>query len=264
MRAMASTFRLDITDGVGWLTLTQPRHLNPLNLAGARDLRQAVADIRRDPAIRALVLTGEGRSFSAGGDVGEFHANLHRTSDFFDELIGHLHATITDLLAMPKPVVAGVNGVVAGGAMGLFMAADLAIAAERASFVMAYTGIGVSPDGGSTFFLPRMLGSRRALELLLTNRKLSAREALDWGLVNQVVADDQLDATMRALAARLASGPTRAFAQARALVLGSHARSAADQLEAEKRALLAMAATADFREGVTAFVEKRTPTFTGR
>lgn len=148
--------------------------------------------------------------------------------------------------------------------MGLFLAADLAIAAESATFVMAYTGIGVCPDGGSTFFVPRLVGQRRALELMLTNRRLSAREALDWGLVNQVVPDADLVAAVRAQAERLAHGPTLAFAQARALLRQSFSNTAEAQLEQEARSLAAMGATADFREGVTAFVEKRSPSFSGR
>jgi 2-(1,2-epoxy-1,2-dihydrophenyl)acetyl-CoA isomerase len=259
-----SSLRIDITDQIGWLTLTRPRQLNAIDLACARELARATQELGRDPSVRAVVVAGEGRAFSAGGDVAEFHSHVDSGSAFLAELVGHLHVAILHLLEMPKPVVAAVNGVVAGGGMGLFLAADLAIAAESAAFVMAYTGIGVCPDGGSTFFVPRLVGARRALELMLTNRRLSAREALDWGLVNQVVPDADLAATVRAQAERLANGPTLAFAEARALLRQSFSNTAKTQLEQEARSLAAMGATADFREGVTAFVEKRSPAFSGR
>ncbi len=259
-----SALRIHESNGVGFLTLARADRLNAIDLAAARELRAATGELRRNDAIRAVVVTGEGRAFSAGGDVAEFHANLDRAPAFLTELVGHLHAAIRDLLEMDKPGVAAVAGVVAGGGMGLFLAADLAIAAESASFVMAYTGIGVSPDAGSTFFVPRLIGARRALELVLTNRRLSAREALDFGLVNQVVPDADLAATVRGQAERLAAGPTRAFAQARALIHRSFASSPAEQLAEETRSLAAMGATEDFREGVTAFVEKRRPVFRGR
>jgi 2-(1,2-epoxy-1,2-dihydrophenyl)acetyl-CoA isomerase len=259
-----SSLRIEITNHVGTLTLARPRQLNALDMTAARELAQATQELAQDSSVRAVVIAGEGRAFSAGGDVGEFHANVDRGSAFLAELVGHLHIAIVNLLEMPKPVLAGVNGVVAGGAMGLFMAADIAIAAESASFVMAYTNIGVCPDGGSTYFVPRLIGSRRALELMLTNRRLSSREALDWGLVNQVVPDADLAASVRAQAEKLASGPTLAYAQARALVRQSFSNSAKAQLAEEAASLAAMGATADFREGVTAFVQKRTPSFSGR
>lgn len=265
MRRMdSSSLRIDIADHVACLTLTRARQLNALDMVAARELAQATQELARDPSVRAVVITGEGRAFSAGGNVGEFHANVDRGPAFLTELVGHLHIAILNLLEMPKPIVAGINGVVAGGGMGLFLAADLAIAAESATLVMAYTNIGVCPDGGSTYFVPRLIGARRALELMLSNRRLSAREALDWGLVNQVVPDDELAATVRAQAERLAQGPTLAYAKARALVHQSFSNSAKTQLAEEARGLAAMGATADFREGVAAFVEKRKPTFSGR
>jgi 2-(1,2-epoxy-1,2-dihydrophenyl)acetyl-CoA isomerase len=259
-----SALRTEIADGIGWLALSRPDRLNAIDLGAAQELRRATGELRRDPTVRAVVVTGEGRAFCAGGDVGEFHAHADRAPAFLAELVGHLHVAILDLLEMPKPVLASVNGVVAGGGMGLFLAADLAIAAESASFVMAYTGIGVSPDAGSTFFVPRLVGARRALELVLTNRRLSAREALDWGLVNRVVPDAELAGATQRQAQSLASGPTLAFAQARALLRRSFSTAVEAQLEQEARSLAAMGATADFREGVTAFVDKRRPAFSGR
>jgi 2-(1,2-epoxy-1,2-dihydrophenyl)acetyl-CoA isomerase len=263
-RMSFASVRIDIADHVGTLTMARPRQLNALDLTSARELAQATQELGRDPSVRAVVISGEGKAFSAGGDVAEFHANVDRGSEFLAELVGQFHIGIMNLLEMPKPVIAAVNGVVAGGAIGLFLAADLAVAAESATFVMAYTGIGVCPDGGSTFFVPRLIGSRRALELMLTNRRLGAQEALDWGLVNQVVPDAELATTVRTLAQRLASGPTLAYAEARALVRQSFSNTAKAQLEQEARGIAAMGATADFREGVTAFVEKRKPKFTGK
>jgi 2-(1,2-epoxy-1,2-dihydrophenyl)acetyl-CoA isomerase len=259
-----SSLRIDLADGVGWLTLTRPQQLNAIDLVAARELADATGELRQDASVRAVVVTGQGRAFSAGGDVEQFRAEIAHAPAFLTELVGHLHVAILHLLEMPKPVLAAVNGVVAGGGMGLFLAADLAIAAESAAFVMAYTGIGVSPDAGSTFFVPRLIGMRRTLELVLTNRRLSAREALDWGLVNQVVPDGELARAAGQQAERLAQGPTLAFAEARALVRQSFASTAAVQLQHEARSLAVMAATADFREGVAAFVEKRPPAFNGR
>ena len=147
--------------------------------------------------------------------------------------------------------------------MGLAMATDLAVAVDTAVFTMAYTGIGVSPDGSSTFFLPRLVGTRRAMELILTNRVLSAAEALDLGIVNRVVPADKFDVAVGKLAGRLAKGPTLAYVRARELVMASHGNDPLAQMDAEAVSILAAASTDDFYEGVSAFIEKRKPGFTG-
>jgi len=250
-------------DGIARITLSRPKSLNALDLTLGSELRNALEEVRHDASVRVLVLTGLGRGFSAGGDVASFHAHVDAAPQYLRELLMHFHTAIATLLELSVPVIAGINGVTAGAGMGFCLAADLAIAAESAVFNMAYTGIGATPDGSTTYFLPRVVGTRRAMEMVLLNRTLSADEALTWGLVNEVVPDDELAAAVQALAERLRDGPTRAYGNARRLIRESHNTQLATQLEDEGNSIAAMGATADFREGVTAFIEKRKPHFTG-
>jgi 2-(1,2-epoxy-1,2-dihydrophenyl)acetyl-CoA isomerase len=174
----------------------------------------------------------------------------------------YLHAAISRLNRMDAPVIAAVNGVAAGAGFSLVCATDLAIAAESSAYTMAYTLAGLSPDGSGTYFVSRLMGMRRAKELALTNRKLSSAEALDWGLVNQVVPDADLMAEADALATRLAAGATRAYGTAKRLILEGTSSSLETQMEVEAQGIAAMMATRDGREGIDAFVSKRKPTFT--
>jgi 2-(1,2-epoxy-1,2-dihydrophenyl)acetyl-CoA isomerase len=175
----------------------------------------------------------------------------------------HLHAGVAGLAALDAPVVAAVQGPAAGAGLGLVAAADLVIAAQSATFVMAYTAVGLSPDGSSSWFLPRAVGLRRALDLTLTNRVLSAEEALDWGLITRVVPDDALAAEAEALAGKLRDGPTTAFGAAARLLRSAWSRPLEPHLEAEALALVAQASGTDGREGISAFVERRPPHFVG-
>lgn len=258
-----TTLRYDMSDGVGWITLDQPQSMNALHVAMASELRETLGRVKDDSQVRVLVLTGSGRGFCAGGDVAAFHENLDEAHKYIRELVLRFHSAIATMLDLKIPVIGGINGVVAGAGMGLCMATDLAIAAESARFTMAYTGIGAAPDGGTTFFLPRLVGAHRAMEMMLTNRRIDAAEALEWGLVNKVVPDDQLEGEVRELAGQLAAGPTAAYAMARRLVRESLYNSVATQLENEANSIVASAQTADFREGVAAFIEKRKPRFAG-
>jgi len=258
------TILFEKADQIGRITLNQPKTLNALNLQLASDLREVMSHIKDESDLRVLVLTGTGRGFCAGGDVGSFHANLDDAPKFLGRIIWHLHAAITYMLELKLPVIVGINGVTAGAGMGLCLAADLAIAAESAVFTMAYTGIGATPDGSSTYFLPRLIGTRRAMELALTNRQLTAKEALDWGMINAVVPDTELPGELDKMAQRLSRGPTRAYGNTRRLIRESSNTSLATQLENEANSIVAMAATEDFKKGVTAFVEKRKPEFDGR
>ena len=243
-----------------WITLNQPDSLNALSLAMSTELEQALTALSNDGDARVLVLTANGRGFCAGGDVAAFNDD----PDNVGPILSHVHAVMRRLAALDMPIVAGINGITVGAGMGLCMAVDLAIAAESSAFTMAYTAIGATPDGSSTFFLPRMVGTRRAMELAVTNRKLNAQDALDWGLVNQVVPDDELGDALDRFVAKLEHGPTRAYAGVRHLLHASLQSTRDEQLDREGDSIVAMSQTADFREGVAAFMQKRKAEFHGR
>ena len=255
---------LNRTDAVATIRLNRPDAYNALNLALGRDLFHAALEVDEDPEIRCVVITGAGKAFCGGGDVKEFAENLPRIGALVKELTTYIHGAVSRLVRSAKPVVVAVNGVAAGGGFSLALAGDLVIAAESARFTMAYSKIGATPDVSSTYFLPRMVGVRRALELYLTNRALSAREAVDWGLVTRVVPDGALASATTALARELADGPTKAFGAAKLLFQQSTHESLETQMELESRAIAASGLTEDFREGVRAFAAKKTPTFRGR
>jgi len=255
--------RLERRDGVATLTLDRPQAANSIDIPLARELMEAAIVCDDDPEIRAVVLTGTGPVFSAGGDLRSFGEAGPAIGGRLKELTVYLHAAISRLARMDAPVIAAVNGIAAGAGFSLAIAADLTIASETAAFIMAYTNAGLVPDGSSTFFLPRRIGDRRARELMLTNRRLSAAEALDWGLVNRVVAADQLLPAATTLAATLAAGPTRAFGATKALLNESFEHGLEAQMELEARAIAAASIGHDGQEGIRAFLEKRKPTFSG-
>ncbi len=246
------------------LTLNRPKELNAINMQLSDDLHEALLACEKDAEVRAVVLTGSGRAFCAGGDVGNFRAHLTTAPKFLKRLTISFHTAVAQMTRMPKPVVAVVNGVCAGGGMGFVAAADLVLAAQSAKFNMAYTAIAATPDGGTTFFLPRLIGLRRAMELTLLSRPFTAEEALSWGLINKVVPDDQLAQETDALAEKLAAGPTLAYGAAKRLLIEAMTTPLETQMESESRAMSAAGATADFAEGVTAFLDKRKANFTGK
>lgn len=255
---------LERRDGVTTLTLNRPAAANSIDLPLARELMDAAIVCDDDPETRAVIITGAGPMFCAGGDLRSFQDSGLSVSSRLKELTAHLHAAISRLVRMDAPVVAAVNGMAAGAGFSLAVAADITIASETAGFVMAYTNAGLVPDGSSTYFLPRRIGDRRTRELMLTNRRLSAAEALDWGVVNQVVPADQLMATATKLATTLAQGPTRAYGATKALLNDSFAHGLETQMELEARAIAAASITPDGQEGIRAFIEKRQPKFSGR
>ena len=258
------TVRLDVVDGVARLELHRPDAANAIDLELATELEQAVGDIAGDDRVRAVLLTGAGARFCGGGDVGAFAgADPAALSDLLAEITAHLHPAVAGLVEMDAPVVVAVQGSAAGAGFGLVLAADLVVATRSARFVMAYTGIGLSPDGSSSWFLPRVVGTRRAVELTLTNRVLTAEEGLDWGIVTSVVDDDGLEQAALELVTRLAAGPTRAFGRASRLLRDAGGATLAEHLDAERRELRASGATADAAEGVAAFAAKRRPEFRG-
>ena len=260
---MSDSILYSVTDSVATITLNRPRVMNALDGEMIRALRTACEEVERDAGVRAAVIRGAGPAFLAGGDVSVFRSNLPRMADLIRELAGELHHAILALRRAAKPVLASVHGAVAGAGVSVMASADLAVAAADATFTLAYSRIGASPDGGSTHFLPRLIGSRRALELMLLSDTIDARTAHALGLVNWVVDRDELDRETARIAERLARGATRAFGETKQLVNGAFDRTLAEQLAAEVDAFARCAVTADLAEGVTAFVEKRKPDFKG-
>jgi 2-(1,2-epoxy-1,2-dihydrophenyl)acetyl-CoA isomerase len=258
------TLTLEVAGGVGTLTLNRPDALNALDLALGRELLAAVVGLAEDPAVRCVVLTGAGRAFCGGGDVRDFARAGAGAGRLLKELTTYVHGAVSHLVRMPKPVVAAVNGVAAGGGLALALAGDLVLAAESARFTMAYSRIGATPDGSSTYWLARLVGLRRALELFYTNRVLGAAEAAAWGLVTRVVPDAALGDEVRRLAGELAQGPTLALGRGKRLLHAATTESLESQMAAESEAIAASGHTEDFAEGVRAFVEKRPPAFRGR
>ncbi len=254
---------VEIKDQVGTLTLNRPEAYNALNLTLARELFSAALELDENREVRCIMLTGAGKAFCAGGDVKDFADNLPRIGIVLKELTTYLHGTVSRLVRSPKPVITGVNGVAAGGGLSLALSGDLVVAAESARFTMAYSKIAATPDGSSSYFLPRLIGLRRAMELYFTNRVLTAREALEWGLVTRVVADAEFPEVLRSLARELAQGPTLAFGGAKLLLHRSTHESLETQMELESQSIARSGHTEDFRDGVIAFTQKKTPTFKG-
>ena len=257
------TLDFAVAAGVATVTLNRPENMNAMSPQMGAELHEAALAIDADPEIRAVVLTGAGKVFCAGGDLGEFAEAGEGARTLLMKMTGDLHLALSRLARNAAPVIAAVNGTAAGAGFSLLMAADLAIAAESAVMTMAYTNAGLSPDGSSTYYMPRKIGDRRARELMLTNRVLSAAEALDWGVVNQVVADDEVLSAATKLATKLANGPTQAFGQVKSLLDGSFDHSLETQMELEARGIAAMIDTADGQEGLHAFLHKRKPEFRG-
>jgi len=249
----------EVDAGVARITLNRPEVANGLNVEMAHELMLAAIECDESSQIRAVLLTGSGKMFCAGGDLKSFAAFGDELPLKLKEMTTYLHAGISRLARCRAPVIAAVGGAAAGAGFSLCCAADLVIASERAKFTMAYTGAGLTPDGSSSYFLPRIVGSRRTLELMLTNRTLSADEALEWGLVTQVVPTDDLTAASENLAARLASGPTGAFGFVKKLVAASFGDTLEAQMELETRAISDSARSSDAKEGIDAFIAKRPP-----
>ncbi len=256
----APTLQLKIRDSVAFLTFTRPDAANTMNLQFGREFLAAAFAIEAAPSVRAVVLTGAGKNFCFGGDLKGMVASGGDVRAFLSELTTNLHAGMALLARLDAPVIAAVNGTAAGAGLGLVLSADLAVAARSAKFVSAYTAVGLTPDAACTFLLPRAVGYKRAMELFLTNRVLDAQQALDWGIVNQVVEDEELADTAAALAQRLAAGPKGAYGAVKRLMAESEPGLEA-QLGRESRSIAARGTTAEGREGIAAFLEKRAPIF---
>jgi 2-(1,2-epoxy-1,2-dihydrophenyl)acetyl-CoA isomerase len=242
-----------------WITLGRPDQLNALNAPMHAGLAVALEEAR-DPAIRAVVLTGEGRAFCAGQDLDDLQSGVHGVADALRE---HLNRNVLAIRVLEKPVIAAVNGHAAGAGLSLALACDARIAADTADFVPAFSGIGLVPDAGATWLAARLLGAGRAFEWLTTGRRLSAAEALQWGLVSEVVRTDELPERAAEVAELFAAMPTRAVWETKRLLDLAQTATLEQQLESEARTQGELVKTDDFTEGVAAFKEKREPVFTG-
>jgi 2-(1,2-epoxy-1,2-dihydrophenyl)acetyl-CoA isomerase len=258
--ASSPAVRLEIREHVAHLTLMRADAANTMNLQFGREFVAAAHAIRKDSNVRAVLLQGEGKNFCFGGDLRGMMAAGGDVNAYLNELTTELHAGLMHLARANAPIVAAVQGSAAGAGLGLVLAADLAIAGKSAKFTAAYTAVGLTPDAGSTFLLPRAVGYKRAVEMLITNRVLDAQTALEWGLINQIVDDAQLAGTAAALAARLAAGPAGAYGTVKRLLAEAEPGREA-QLAREGSTIAGRAATAEGREGIAAFLEKRTPKF---
>jgi 2-(1,2-epoxy-1,2-dihydrophenyl)acetyl-CoA isomerase len=258
------TLLLEIRDNVARITLNRPEANNALNGEMAQELMHASIQCSEDPAVRAVLIAASGKMFSPGGDLKSFAAQGDNLPRHLKEITVYLHAAVSRLKRMDAPLVVAVNGFAAGAGMSLACAGDITLAAESARFTVAYTGVGLSPDGSSSYFLPRLVGMKRALELTLTNRILSAQEALDWGIVTRVVPDAELLPQADSTARELAAGPTKALGASKRLLMTSWSETLETQMEHEAQSVTDMSRTSDARQAIPAFIEKRTPVFRGQ
>ena len=247
------------------IVLNRPQSMNAWGKEIGADLLEAIEYAAGDDAVRAVTITGAGRAFCSGADLkGGFEAGEDGRPDLASALRGRYHPVIEGIRRMEKPVLAAVNGPAVGVGLSLALACDLVLARESAYFLLAFVNIGLVPDGGSSLFVPLRVGHARATEMAMLGERVGSAQALEWGLINRVVADDDFDAETDALAARLAAGPTRSYAGAKRQLNAVGYDRLADQLELEATVQQEMAGSADFLEGVGAFLEKRPARFSGR
>lgn len=252
---------IESESGIARLTLNRPTAGNSIDVPLARALMEASIRCDEDDAIRCVVLTGAGRLFCAGGDIQSFTSAGDSAPALLKELTGYLHVAIARFARMDKPLLTVVNGPAAGAGVGLAVLGDVVLAARSAHFTLAYTNIALSPDGGCTWLLPRLVGMRRAQELLLTNRRVGAEEAERIGLITRALDDAQLAQAGAEQARQLADAATQALGHTRRLLLSSFDASLETHLESEARSIAELGRTAQFREGIAAFAAKRKPSF---
>jgi len=258
------TVLLDFAGGVATLRLNRPDKGNAIDEGMAVDLAEAATQIAERKDVRAVLITGNGPNFTVGGDLDLFAGTAReQLPNRLRRMIDNFHLAIERLTSIDAPVVAAVRGGAGGGGLGLLYVADIVVAADDARFALGYGALGLTADGGNTWFLPRMVGMRRAQQLFLLNRRLTAQEALEFGLVSRLAPEDAVEPEAAALAATLATGPTRAFGAVRRMLRQSFETGLSDQLEAEKESIVAASRTDDAQEGIAAFVAKRRPQFRG-
>jgi 2-(1,2-epoxy-1,2-dihydrophenyl)acetyl-CoA isomerase len=253
--------RFEIDGAIARITLTRPASGNAIDVAMARALMDAARKVDEDDTVRVVLLTGEGKLFCGGGDLRSFVEPGSSPSAVISDITGYLHVAIARLARMNKPLVTAVNGPAAGAGLSLAALGDIVLAARSAHFTLGYAGVGLVPDGGASWILPRLIGLRRAQELILTNRRLSAQEAAEWGLITRQVENEEFLAETDRVVDSLAAAATGALGAARRLLLSSFSASVETQMEMEARAISAAARTPNGAEGITAFLEKRLPVF---
>jgi 2-(1,2-epoxy-1,2-dihydrophenyl)acetyl-CoA isomerase len=261
--AGAPTVQTDRRGAVARIRISRPAKLNAFDPDSVRLLRRALQDVAHDGSVRAVILTGDGNAFSAGGDVSSMHEHLKLgdLARLFYELTGELELTIREILGMKKPVIASLPGVAAGGGLSLALACDWRIASANTVLVPAFGGLGAVPDGGLTFFLPHFVGIGTAQELFFSNSRVSAERALGLGLIHEVVPAGELETRTWAKAEELAAGPTLAYSALKHLLVTSYGSSLESQLALERRYATEVAAGPELAEGIQAFGEKRKPDF---
>ena len=263
MELETMTFERD--GAVAIVKLDRPDAANSLNVPMSEEMLKVATHCDSDPGIRCVVFTGEGKMFSAGGDLHTFAAEGDGMAEYMRYATTGMHMAISRFTRMNAPYLVAVNGVAAGAGFSMAISGDMVFAAESAKFTMAYTRAGVSPDGSSTWFLPRLVGRVKAMQLILMNDLLSAEDALNWGLVNEVIPDDQLMPRVMEVAHKLAAGPTLAYGESKRLVADSFSNTLETQMELETRAIAGLArASEDTVNAINAFTKKEKAEFKGR
>lgn len=250
--------RLDVVDGVGVVHLNRPQRGNALNLDAAQRLAEVAESLAGRDDIRSVLITAAGSTFCVGGDVAAMAAARDR-GEFLTQLAGAAHRAIRAFASLPLPVVSAVSGAAAGAGLALTLVSDLVISGRSAKFLVAYSGVGLTPDCGTSWLLPQVVGLRRAQQLALTNHALDAAEALSWGLVTSMVDDEQVDAAGKALAARLASNASNALGQTRTLLRASATTTLDEHLDLEAATIAAAAASDEAGALIDAFLNRRLP-----
>ena len=259
-----SSVLVSLESGVLAVTLNRPDRLNAFNPEMHKELRKALERALDEAAVRAVLLTGAGRGFCAGQDLSERNVSSEAPIDLSVSLGSHYNPLVRRLRELPKPVVCAVNGVAAGAGANIALACDLVIAARSASFVQSFARLGLVPDSGGTWFLPRLAGSARAMGLALLGEKISAEQAQQWGLIWKVVEDADLVKEAEALARSLAQGPTKGYGLVKKALNASWGNSLDAQLELERDLQREAGLSQDYREGVAAFMQKRKPDYKGK
>jgi 2-(1,2-epoxy-1,2-dihydrophenyl)acetyl-CoA isomerase len=258
------TIAFNLIDNIAHITLNRPEAANSINIDMAIDFFHVTTYCSENPAIRAMVISSNGDIFCSGGDLKSFAVQGYDLPCYIKELTTYFHSAISRLTRMKAPVIAAVQGFAAGAGLSLVCTCDIVVAAESARFTTAYTRAGLTPDSSLTYFLPRIVGIKRAMELTLTNRVLSAQEALNWGIITQVTPDVELLTQVNNIASQLAGGPTKTFSVAKRLLRCGITETLETQMEHESEAIADIVRTTDTKEGITAFMEKRPTKFIGQ